>query len=97
MSEGRLHRDYIGLHRLDRRDAPVDPGGIESSLPISEWIALFARTRFEGVGYLELRAPASQQGNPFESPWEWAKRWPYEHVWKLRRRQPELARERARD
>jgi len=86
MSEPRLHRDYFGLHKIDWTDAKVDPGGVEFSLPISEWFGLFARTGFEVVDYLELRAPESMEGTPFESPAEWGKRWPYEHVWKVRKR-----------
>lgn len=86
MSEAQLHRDYFGLHKLDWTQAEVDPGGVEFTLPISEWIALFTRTGFEIEAYLELQAPAALEGNPFQSPAAWGKRWPYEHVWKLRKR-----------
>lgn len=85
MSEPHLHRDYFGLHRLDWTQVEVDPGGIEFTLPISEWFGLFRRTGFEVLDYLELRAPESAHGTPYRSPAEWAKRWPYEHVWKLRK------------
>lgn len=86
MSEPHLHRDYFDLHRIDWTEVEIDPGGVEFTLPISEWIALFHRTGFELVAYLELRAPASTEGTPFHSPAEWGKRWPYEHVWKLRKK-----------
>jgi len=86
MSERHLHRDYFGLHKLDWTQVEVDPGGVEFTLPISEWIALFRRTGFEVLAYLELRAPDSTEGNPFQSPAEWGKRWPYEHVWRVRKR-----------
>ncbi len=86
MSERYLHRDYFGMYKLDWTQAEVDPGGVEFIPPISEWVALFRRTGFEILDYLELRAPASMEGTPFQSPAEWGKRWPYEHVWKVRRR-----------
>ncbi len=85
LSDDRLHRDYFGLHRIDWRDVEVDPGGIEFTLPISGWLSLFRDTGFEVLDYLELQAPAALEGNPFHSPAEWGKRWPYEHVWKLRK------------
>ncbi len=86
LSEPHLHRPYFDLHRLDWTQVEVDPGGIEFSLPISAWFALFRRTGFEVLDYLELRAPEATEGTPFHSPAEWGKRWPYEHVWKLRKR-----------
>lgn len=85
MSDTKLHRDYFGLHKIDWRNVKVDPGGIEFTLPIARWLALFRRTGFEVTDYLELQAPASLEGNPYNSPSAWGKRWPYEHVWKLRR------------
>lgn len=86
MSSSTLHRDYFGLHKLDWRDVEVDPGGVEFNLPISEWISLFHRTGFEILEYMELQAPADMEANPFQSPSQWAKRWPYEQVWKLKKR-----------
>lgn len=86
MSEDRLHRDYFGLHRTDWTQVAIDPGGVEFTLPISSWFDLFRRTGFDVLGYLELRAPPDADGTPFHSPAAWARRWPYEHVWKLRRR-----------
>jgi SAM-dependent methyltransferase len=84
--EPQLHRDYFGLHRLDWRHVAVDPGGIEFNLPISAWLRLFRETGFEVIDYVELRAPASASGTAFAMPAAWAKRWPSEHVWKLRKR-----------
>ena len=55
------------------------------ALPISDWLRLFRRTGFEVLDYLELQAPAALEGTPFHSPAAWGKRWPYEHVWKLRK------------
>ena len=80
-----LHRDYFGLHKVDWRNAEVEPGGVEFNLPLSSWLALFRRVGFEVLDYLELQAPPSGGGNWFCPP-EWGRRWPYEQVWKLRKR-----------
>ncbi|MDJ0974948.1 MAG: methyltransferase domain-containing protein [Planctomycetota bacterium] len=86
MCETTLHRSYFDLHQIDWREVEIDPGGVEFTLPISKWIRLFRDVGFDVEDYLELRAPADQQENKFQSPAAWAKRWPYEHVWKLRKR-----------
>src|SRR5690606_35816271 len=54
----RLIRNYFELHVLDFSEVPIDPGGVEFALPISGWFALFDRTGFDVVGFLEPRAPA---------------------------------------
>lgn len=81
----RLHRDYFDLHRMDWTQAEIDPGGVEFNLPISGWFALFRRTGFEVLDYQELRAPASASGVRFTVSGEWARRWPSEQVWQLRK------------
>jgi SAM-dependent methyltransferase len=83
--EPQLHRSYFDLYRLDWTQAEVDPGGIEFNLPISGWIRLFRETGFEVLGYLELQAPEDSEDR-FNTPADWAKRWPAEQVWKLRKR-----------
>lgn len=82
----RLERPYFDLHRLDWTRATVDPGGIEFNLPISGWVRLFRETGFEIVDYLELQAPAEATGVEFAMSADWARHWPAEHVWKLRKR-----------
>lgn len=81
----RLHQPYFGMYRQDWRAVEVDPGGIEFNLPISEWLRLFRRTGFEVIDYLELQAPTDATGERFFVSAEWAKRWPSEHAWKLRK------------
>ncbi len=81
-----LERGYFDLHKLDFRDVAVDPGGVEFNLPISGWFALFRRVGFEVEDFLEPRAPEHVTETSFSVPPEWAKRWPSEHVWKLRKR-----------
>ena len=77
---------YFGMHRLDWRNVEVDPGGIEFNLPISEWVSLFNQTGFAIKDYLELTAPTSAEGTRFGVPAEWARHFPGEQVWKLRKR-----------
>jgi SAM-dependent methyltransferase len=77
----RLQRDYFGLHRLD------EEGWSEFTLPIGEWIRLFRRSGFEIADLLEVR-PAEGAPSTYRTPEEtaWARRWPMEQIWKLRRR-----------
>jgi SAM-dependent methyltransferase len=84
--EARLHRDYFGMHKFDWTQVEIDPGGVEFNLPISEWLRLFRETGFEVLDFQELRAPETADGLSFAIPAEWAKRWPSEQVWKLRKR-----------
>lgn len=81
----RLHRPWFDLHRLDWRDSAIDPGGIEFNLPFSAWLGLFADAGFGVEGYLELQAPPDAEGQKFMAPASWAKQFPSEQVWKLRR------------
>jgi len=80
-----LHRPYFGMHKTDWRNVEIDPGGIEFNLTVSDWFHLFHRTGFEIEQFLELRAPAEVHENRFAIPVEWAKQWPSEQVWKLRK------------
>ena len=81
----RLHRPYRTINRLDWRDVPVDPGGIEFNLPVSGWLKLFRETGFGVLDYLELIAPDDVTDDRFCIPAEWAKRWPSEQVWMLQK------------
>lgn len=82
----RLERPYFDLGRLDWRDAVDEPGGIEFTLPISGWIRLFRDTGFDVVDYVEIQAPDDVTGVRGSVPAEWAKRFPSEQVWRVRKR-----------
>ena len=84
----RLERSYFDLGRLDWRDDVDEPGGIEFNLPISAWIKLFHDTGFDIIDYIEIRAPESATGTNGTVSAEWAKRFPSEQVWRIRKRQP---------
>ena len=81
-----LERPYFGLHTLDWRDAVDEPGGIEFALPISEWVQLFHRTGFDIVDYVEVRAPADATDDRFTVSAAWAREFPSEQIWRLRKR-----------
>lgn len=81
----RLEQPYFGQHRADWRGAADDPGGIEFNLPTGAWIDLFRKTGFEIERLAEPRAPAAASGVRFGVDADWARRFPAEHVWFLRR------------
>lgn len=82
----RLERDYFGMHLFDWTDAVDEPGGIEFNLTISDWFRLFRDVGFDVVDYLEPRPTHGGQEVRFFVTADWARRWPVEQVWKLRRR-----------
>lgn len=82
----RLVRPYFGMHTLDWRDVEIEPGGVNFCLPLSDWVVLFRRIGFTIEDLHEPRAPESAKGVEFFIDAEWARNWPSELVWKLRRR-----------
>jgi SAM-dependent methyltransferase len=85
-TDAALVRDWFGLHRIDWRSVEIDPGGVEFNLPLSAWFALFKRTGFEVLDYLELQAPDPCAAQAFGATAAWSHRYPAEPVWKLRKR-----------
>jgi SAM-dependent methyltransferase len=81
-----LVRPWFDLHRLDWRAVPVDPGGVEFTLPTSGWFRLFDEIGFDVVDYREPRPAASRGDTPFSVPGVWARDYPSEQVWKVRKR-----------
>lgn len=81
----RLERDYFSIYRLDWRDAIDEPGGIEFNLPISAWFRLFRQTGFDVLDFVEIQAPrGGSDVNSFVTA-DWARRFPSEQVWRLRK------------
>jgi SAM-dependent methyltransferase len=77
----RLVRDYFGLHRTEWPD-----GSVEFELGYGDWIRLFRRSGFEVEALVEVQPPeraVSTYRSPEET--EWARRWPMEQIWKVRR------------
>jgi SAM-dependent methyltransferase len=80
--EDRLHHSYFGL-----TGGETGVGSIEFQLTYGEWIRLFRRSGFLVEDLVELRPPeraTSTYRNATELAW--ARRWPQEHVWKVRKR-----------
>ncbi len=74
-----LRRDYFGMRRWD--EASVD-----FQLPYGEWIRLFRLSGFGVEDLIELRPPANARTSyPWFAPLAWARRFPAENVWVLRR------------
>ncbi|MFO7546578.1 MAG: hypothetical protein R6W77_13885 [Trueperaceae bacterium] len=81
----RLARPYFDLHRLDWTQVEVDPGGIEFNLPISGWFALFRHLGLEVEEFLEPRPASGGNEERFYATADWARNWPTEQVWKVRK------------
>jgi SAM-dependent methyltransferase len=77
-----LRREYFGMHRFEWPDEE----GVEFHLTHGDWIRLFRRTGFDVEDLIELQAPEGATTRyPFVTL-EWARRWPSEEVWVVRRR-----------
>jgi SAM-dependent methyltransferase len=73
--------DYWSLHRIDDND-----GMTNFQLPYGEWIRVFVTNGFTIESLLELRPPAGAQSTYRGSDDRaWARRWPMEHIWRVRR------------
>lgn len=77
-----LQRDLFGLRRIEwPGDEPV-----EFNLPTGEWIDLFRRSGFVVEDLREVQPPAGATSTYRSADeTEWARRWPMEQIWKLRR------------
>jgi SAM-dependent methyltransferase len=78
----RLQRPYFGTHRLE------DENEVDFNLPYGDWIRLFRSCRLAVENLVELRPPQSAE-TTYEgyAPLEWARQWPAENVWVLRKEQ----------
>jgi SAM-dependent methyltransferase len=65
-------------------EEPGEP--INFQLPFGEWVRVFRDSGFVIENLIELR-PAADATSSYrdESDREWARRWPMEHIWRLRR------------
>jgi SAM-dependent methyltransferase len=80
-----LRRDYYGMssHAYEEDGSTTT----EFQLPYGEWIRLFRANDLEVEDLIELRPPegASTTYEDF-APLEWARRFPAENIWKVRKR-----------
>jgi len=74
-----LVRSYFGMRRETWET-------VEFQLPYGEWIRLFRSNDLEILDLIELRPPARPRTTYTDyAPLEWSRRWPGEHIWKLRK------------
>jgi ubiquinone/menaquinone biosynthesis C-methylase UbiE len=78
--ERHLINDYFGLTHLDWGDS------IDFQIPYGEWIRLFRRNHLLIEDLIETRpAPGVSSTYRSEEENEWARHWPMESIWKLRK------------
>jgi SAM-dependent methyltransferase len=77
-----LHRDYFGMHRI------AWPDGVEFQLPHGQWIKLFKDNDLVVEDLIEVRPPenATTTYDDAGRPTWWARRWPAEDLWRVRKR-----------
>jgi SAM-dependent methyltransferase len=76
----RLEVEYWSLHALEQ---PGEPTAFQ--LPYGDWIRLFREHSLVVEDLLELRPPADATSSyRGELEREWARRWPMEHIWRVR-------------
>lgn len=80
-----LVRPYFDLRRVDWSTVEIEPGGIEFTLPIERWFALFREIGFEVVDVREPRPTQDDLERRFSVSGAWAYKWPSELAWKLRK------------
>jgi SAM-dependent methyltransferase len=82
-ADATLIRPYFGMHRFEWPDNP----SVEFHLEHGEWIRLLRANGFEVLELLELRPDeGSTTLDPFVDL-DWARKWPTEEVWKVRKTQ----------
>ena len=76
----RLERDYFGMHRWD------DGETVEFNVTQGEWVRLFRANGFAIEDLIEVR-PAEGATSTYRTEAEtaWARRWPMEQIWKVRK------------
>jgi len=78
--ERTLLNDYFDMHSLEWEDE------VDFQLTYGEWIRLFRRTGFVVEDLIETRPPMSTSSTyRTDSETEWARHWPMEQIWKVRK------------
>jgi SAM-dependent methyltransferase len=78
-----LQRPQRGLHRLDWEDEDTT----EFHLGHGDLFRLLRESGFDVLDLVELYAPeAAENATFYHSDAEWAKKWPWEEIWKERKR-----------
>jgi SAM-dependent methyltransferase len=77
----RFLRPYFGMRRFEWPDDP----GIDFHLGYGDWIRLLRRNGFEVEDLIEVRAPEGAVSSFWLVTAEWARRWPCEEIWRVRK------------
>jgi SAM-dependent methyltransferase len=75
----RLCNGYFDLERFEGADT------VDFQLPYGDWIRLFRAHGLVVEDLIELRPPADAETSYDLVPLEWARRWPAENIWKVRK------------
>jgi SAM-dependent methyltransferase len=78
----RLRRPYFGMRRFEDGGRQ---GTVDFQLPYGEWIRCFRRHGFAIDDLVELRAPKHARTSFVDFDARWARRWPAEQVWVVRK------------
>ena len=77
----RLLRDYFGMHRFEWPDVPE----IEFHLGYGDWIRVLRANGFEIENLIEVRPAEDATTRYAWAKTDWARRWPSEEIWVVRR------------
>lgn len=80
-----LHRPYRDMWGADWTEVEFEPSGVCFNLTFSGWMDLFAEIGFAVTKYQEIYAPEWAEGTRAAIPAEWAKAYPVEQVWHLKK------------
>lgn len=75
-----LVRDYFSI------SSEEEDGIVDFNLPIGEWIRVFVSNHLEVEDLIEVRPPPDATTTYEGRPLAWARRWPAEMIWKVRKR-----------
>jgi SAM-dependent methyltransferase len=76
-----LHYPYFGMHRSVW--SPDDT--VDFQLPYGEWIRLFRANGLAIEDLIEVQPPSRARTSFPGRPLKWARRWPAEMIWKVRK------------
>lgn len=80
-ARNRLVRDYFSTYRME---FPGD-GAVEFHLTHGQWVRLLGATGFVLENLIEVQAPPEAKAGFDFASLEWARRWPSEDIWVLRK------------
>jgi hypothetical protein len=75
-----LRNDYFTLKGFE------DDEAVDFQLPYGAWIRLFVANDLDVLDLIEIQAPEGAETTYELVPYEWARRWPAENIWKARKR-----------